>query len=831
MQTTDAVARSCHALFEPGQVTEVRILGVPGKQGFTFNAGGWFNDWGKLSKLVAKYENRAPFGIYTTINPLHPACLSRTSNEIVERIKQTTSDRDVQRRAWLPIDIDPQRPSGVSASQSELESARELAGRIVEYLENTSGFQFPQGLRAHSGNGIHLLYRINLPNDDASKALVQEALQALADKFNSPAVHVDTTLFNASRILKLWGTVTRKGMHDESRPHRRSCLWTPVSSPADLEIVNVEQLRALANTKRKAKPARSTKKTKSKDQKDNSSELFDLDAWIAENNIAYKSKEPFDGSGIRYMLNECLFDASHTGSSAILGRAPNGAIFYRCQHDSCAKKQWADVRGLFPNTAKTKADPTDESLTPWDIANQLIDDYYLDDELNEIILRRHREQFYLYDFKSNFYQPVSNDHMKVAVTRWLGENDFKNTSRSVNDVLNSLASVVTVSESIDIPFVAKIDPETRSGTSICEKRNWMTLTNGILDVGRVLAGENISDAFMSLTTDWFAINGLDFPLPLTEREADCEKWLAFLDEVLEEDGERVQVLQEMFGYCFFQDTRFERFFILQGQGNNGKSVVLSLLMELLGPANVSALSLDQLADPRLRLELYQKLANICTDLPEMDRVEEGIIKRMTSGEPIIADRKYKEAVRFSPTAKIIFSTNPLPRFADTSLGIWRRMVLIPFNYVVPPSRVNPGLADELKAELPGIFLWAIQGALRLAQNGNFSSSAVCEEANRAYKMDCFPVYTFLDECTRLEGEIKTTDLWRAYKKWCRAFGLVKIKPLHTFIRDVTSFLPQIEYPRVRTGMVSEISLRGINLTEQMLIQGPETPDEGAEDIY
>lgn len=827
MEVRPEILKSCAALFAEKQVVELRVLDIKGANGFKYNAAGWFNDMEQLLAAVLGFEKKNPAGIYTTINPLHRACLARTNNKAVERLKDTSSDRDVIHRHWLPIDLDPVRPSGVSASNDELQWAKALAQEIIGYVEGE--LAFPYGLRAHSGNGIHLLYRVDLPNTDDSKQLLQECLASLALRFDNPHVKVDRTLFNASRILKLWGTVTRKGEHVEDRPHRRSQLWPTHGSFlefAALKSATNDQLHQLALVGRQAaasssvgtkKPRvkRAAKATASKTTTATDREHhFDVEAWMDRHKIAVVRSEPFDGTGVRYILEHCVFDSSHDRTSAILGRAPSGAIFYKCQHDSCSNRGWKEVKEHFkdPN-AERRVDSGSDN--PWSLANDFIDEEFCNDELGRVTLRRHREQYYSYSLKHHSYRPLSIDAMRIRITRWLGDRVDKVTNRLVADVMNGVSAIVTVPEEIDIPFKSIIDQETRCAMGDPQKRNWMTLANGILDLDRVLAGETISDCLQNHSAEWFSTTTLDFPFPGRQIDTECPTWLDFLAEILEDDGGRIAVIQEMFGYCFYRSTEYEKFFILQGRGNNGKSTILDVLAELLGDENVTSLSMDQLADPTMRFELYHKVANICSDLPEMDRVEEGLIKRVTSGEQIVANRKYKDPVRFAPYAKLIFSTNPLPRFADTSLGIWRRMIIIPFNYVVPNCKVDVHLLDKLRAELPAVLVWALEGAARLRANRGFSKSSVCEEANRDYRLTCFPVYTFLDECCNMEGEVKANEMWRTYRKWCRAVGLTKPKPLHSFVKDLIGFLPQIQYKRVRSGMLGEVTLHGISLRPNM----------------
>jgi hypothetical protein len=75
-----------------------------------------------------------------------------------------------------------------------------------------------------SGNGYHLYYILDLPNDDASTALVTQTLNQLAAKFNNAVVGIDTTVYNASRITKVPGTIMRKGIATEDRPYRMAVV-------------------------------------------------------------------------------------------------------------------------------------------------------------------------------------------------------------------------------------------------------------------------------------------------------------------------------------------------------------------------------------------------------------------------------------------------------------------------------------------------------------------------------------------------------------------------------------------------------------------------------
>ena len=813
--------KTCKALFQRDQVAELRILELKGSKAFTFNAAGWFNDWSSLADFVIKYEKQHPLGFYVTINPLHSGCIARTHNQVVERQKNTSSDRDVIGRNWFPIDIDPVRPSGISSSQEELVRSAEKGKEVSAYLEQELGW--PRGIKAHSGNGIHLLYRIAMPNEDDSTQTIKACLEQLAEKFNDSHTEIDRTMSNAARIMRIWGTVARKGNHTADRPHRRSKLWTEGEFDS-FEVVSSKKIEKILAGRPKKKST-STKTKKKKKTRSKTGHHFDLDAWIDKHGIAIKKSEPFDGSGVRHFLQCCLFDSSHTGTSVVVGRSPAGSIFYKCQHASCSNRGWKEAR---EEVEGVSSEDEPESSTAWDLAIQFIEDCHYDTELG-ILIRRHRQQFHVYAEKENCYVATSEDTVRVQITRWLGDQRLQNGLRAVRDVMNSVASMVTVAEELDAPFMTKINEETKCVTADPKKRNLIALENGVLDVDMVLSGEELSKSLRPHTAEWFSTTSLKFPFPTQNDQMLCPEWMQFLNEIFEGDEERVEMIQQMFGYCFFITNRLERFFILQGKGSNGKSTLLDVLVLLLGENNTTALSLDQISDPRMRYELYGKTANICSDLPEMDRVEEGLIKRITSGEPVVCDRKYKDPIKFTPRCKLIFSTNPLPRFQDISLGIWRRMIIVPFEYIVPPSQIDPDLGKKFLEELPGIFVWALHGTSKLVRDRRFVESKRCDEANRQYKLSCFPVFTFLDECTRPDGEVAAKDVWMIYRKWCRYCGLRKPKPLHTFVKDITSLRPTIEYPRVPHGMVKDITLRNISLKPGLDFMTPE--DKEAESLY
>jgi hypothetical protein len=219
-------ARALRILHPPGSTFEIRALCVDGRKQKT--ASGLFRDFDKAGQAILALEKRGAAGIYCVKNLVNPDLYARSPERVKDFPDQTTGDKDIIRRNWILIDVDPERPAGVSSTDEELEAATILAADVRDWLVERMGFLEP--VEAMSGNGVHLLFPVDLPNDDESTALVKSVLEAAkvkAEELQSPSrptCKVDTSVFNAARITKVYGTLAAKGGDIPDRPHRRSHL-------------------------------------------------------------------------------------------------------------------------------------------------------------------------------------------------------------------------------------------------------------------------------------------------------------------------------------------------------------------------------------------------------------------------------------------------------------------------------------------------------------------------------------------------------------------------------------------------------------------------------
>ena len=237
------IRRSLVILFRPGVLVELRAL--KGKQ----VRSGFFDDHDLLADEAVKLDKRE-WQLFVTLNEIDEALLQAGATNQVQPKSKTTADQDIIRRRWLLVDLDPVRSSDTPATNKEKIATCVRADEVKDYLKAQG---WPAPLMADSGNGFHLLYPLDLPNDQQSKELTKGVLDVLASMFDDEKVKIDTAVHNASRITRLYGTMNRKGEDlTPDHPHRRSNMAGSdlPGGPIRLEpapVVTREMLEAVAH--------------------------------------------------------------------------------------------------------------------------------------------------------------------------------------------------------------------------------------------------------------------------------------------------------------------------------------------------------------------------------------------------------------------------------------------------------------------------------------------------------------------------------------------------------------------------------------------------------
>jgi len=254
--------------------------------------------------------------------------------------------------------------------------------------------------------------------------------------------------------------------------------------------------------------------------------------------------------------------------------------------------------------------------------------------------------------------------------------------------------------------------------------------------------------------------------------AKCPTWDAFLSHVMGERPELVELVQRWIGYGMTASTREQKMALLYGTGSNGKSTLLNALHELLGDyARQGAPQLllsSRLGDrhPTEVADLHGARFVIVTEVERGRSLAEVTVKQLTGGDPLKARYMHRDFFQFAPSFKLTLACNSLPVVHGQDEAIWRRLVVVPFEVVVPPEERDVKLAEKLARERPGILNWALAGCRAWLARG-LAVPPVAVAASADYREDSDLLGDFFAEfCAFRKGAVAVTaDLFDCYVDW------------------------------------------------------------------
>jgi putative DNA primase/helicase len=261
-----------------------------------------------------------------------------------------------------------------------------------------------------------------------------------------------------------------------------------------------------------------------------------------------------------------------------------------------------------------------------------------------------------------------------------------------------------------------------------------------------------------------------------DNEATCAHWLAFLDRIFAGNDAVIDFVQRAIGYSLTADTREQCLFFLHGDGQNGKSTFINLLLELLDTYALrtpteTLMTRRNEGVPNDIAALDGPRFVTASEVSEHQRLNEPRIKDLTGGDRISARFMRGEFFNFTPVFKLWLSGNHKPRITGTDSGIWRRIRLIPFEVTIPDADIDRDLPKKLRAELPGILRWAVEGCLNVQNDGLRVPESVTS-ATENYRKEMDTIGDFIAECcvTGPDFRIKASVLYQAYSEWCKESG-------------------------------------------------------------
>jgi len=293
-----------------------------------------------------------------------------------------------------------------------------------------------------------------------------------------------------------------------------------------------------------------------------------------------------------------------------------------------------------------------------------------------------------------------------------------------------------------------------------DQLNYLNLQNGLYKIDeRILIPH---------TPDIFTMNILPYDY---DPQAQCRRFLQFLDEIFLGDQGKIAFIQEAVGYIFHKSMPTPSMFFLVGDGSNGKSVLINTIVNLVGENNTSNLSFDLLFHEYYIRDLFQKMVNVSGESSNTKQKKTGIIKAVTAGDWVMGRDPYEKVLKFRPYAKHFLAMNKAPIITDTSHGMWRRIYLVEFPKVFSDNEMDRDLEQKFHAELSGIFNWALEGYRRLRENSfRFTESESMIQAKKNYRYGMDSVRTFADENLVKTGNpndaVKLSTMHALYSFFC-----------------------------------------------------------------
>jgi putative DNA primase/helicase len=330
------------------------------------------------------------------------------------------------------------------------------------------------------------------------------------------------------------------------------------------------------------------------------------------------------------------------------------------------------------------------------------------------------DRFYVY--KNGVYRPHGEKHVKAMVkalmTEW--EDTKKWSSHLASEVVEFLRT-----DAPELPDQPRMD--------------MVNVENGMVRVedGLLLPHD---PKYLSVVQ-----------LPVTyDPAAACPNIDAFVAATFPADAHNLA--WEIPGLLMTPATWLQKAILLLGEGSNGKSVWLSLLVRFLGKRNVATIPLHRLeTDKFVTARLVGKLANICADLPSEHLAGTSVFKQIVGGDALPAEFKFKDSFDVEPFSRLVFSANHPPRSNDSSAAFFRRWVVIPFDHTFGPDEQIP--KDVLDArlqtpsELSGMLNKALDGLRRVQRQRRFSEPESTQAAWRDFHATTDPLAVWLDRCT------------------------------------------------------------------------------------
>lgn len=474
----------------------------------------------------------------------------------------------------------------------------------------------------------------------------------------------------------------------------------------------------------------------------------------------------------------CLTDKNYYLSSAALERRGNDTQSARSWlwKYTLAKviAKWEEERALFDDfddeqedaSAPEPAERTTEKResTTAELKKELKDLPFEkgNHEKNAILFLKYvspliRAKKQYFRFNGKYWQVYSDDQVERDIQKSLKGRDFPLST--VNNTITTVRRFATQDEFRPSP-------------------NIITFRNGCINLDGWDMGL-VDTTLLPHDRKYRSLAILDYDF---NPNAECPRWLRFLDEVFEGDPELIRLLQQFMGYCIVWDYRFQKMLMMVGKSRSGKgTIVNNIIPAIVGRESFAATSLSSLAgDHGLAALLYAKVAAIGDAHHGLkDRIGRAkeMLLNISGNDFVSVNPKQKDEITTQLGARMIISANEQPRFSDGMDALANRYLILPFNRSFA-GKEDPRLAAKLKEELPGIFNWVLEGLMDLGSAGHFIEPAASQPKRDEQMMTQNPVgyfnKHFLQHTNDEEDRVAIREVYDAFITYCHE---VDLRPL------------------------------------------------------
>lgn len=382
------------------------------------------------------------------------------------------------------------------------------------------------------------------------------------------------------------------------------------------------------------------------------------------------------------------------------------------------------------------------------------------------------------------YNPSRKDFMLYDGKRWVDDIEGLAARASAKDLSDALVryAVGVDAEGKYLKAVAPLCNIRNRNNMLQDSRDVYYFTNEDLDKNDYLLNLQNGTLDLSEAEPRFIKHSPDLLLSKIcnveyQPGATCKEWEKFLNEIMQNDNDKIQYLQKIAGLSLTGNTEQETCFILYGSTTrNGKSTFCETLIHLLGDYALTmkpeSLAVKQNMDSRQASGDIARLAGcrLCnaSEPPKRMLFDTALLKSLLGRDSITARHLHQREFSFIPKFKLVINTNYLPTITDDTVFSSGRINVISFDRHFEPQEQDKHLKDKLrnKRELSGILNWCIEG-LRLYRAEGLEPPQAVKNVTETYRSDSDKIGNFINECLVKSGKnSKAKDIYNAYVKWC-----------------------------------------------------------------